>query len=118
MQWAAVQWGPFFTESGELLTPKPADRFVLWVLAERANAEGTCFPSVNHLCTSTSLSRRKVQKSLQFWRSVGLLEADQRFASTGRQTSHRYTLRLDLKTGGRPDWFRSSRAFVQPVDNL
>ncbi len=65
-------------------------KFVLVSLADQANDQGVCWPSVQTLSERTSYSIRAVQTALGWLRDQGFIDVD-----VGACRSNRYTLRLD-----------------------
>ena len=71
----------------------PFQKLVLVALADRANDEGVCWPSIETLSKKTGMTGRGVQKTIRTLEEIGLL---QRQESTGR--SNKYVLILPLNT--------------------
>ena len=61
--------------AGEL---EPRAKLVLLALADHANSEGICWPSVALLGTKTGLSRRQIQRHLKALRDCGEIEVVER----------------------------------------
>lgn len=59
----------------------PTQKLVLLALADWANDDGLCWPSIEKLCNKSSLSRRAVQSSIKTLCEMGLLIQEQ---SNGR----------------------------------
>lgn len=68
---------------------------VLISLADQANDEGVCWPSVATICDRTCYSERAVRKALRWLEAVGLL-----IAEIGAMRSNRYTLRPEAYRPG------------------
>lgn len=66
----------------------PAQKAVLISLADNANDEGVCWPSVKRIAERTCLSERAVQGALRWLTSAGLLVAKER---DGRSTVYEIT---------------------------
>lgn len=75
---------------------------VLISLADQANDQGVCWPSVQTIAVRTCYSDRAVQKALRWLEDSGLLEVE-----IGAMKSNRYTLRPDQY---RPDDHDSGQA--------
>jgi hypothetical protein len=56
----------------------PSQKLVLISLADQANDEGVCWPSVKTLGVRTCLSERAIRDALRSLEEVGLLQTDQR----------------------------------------
>lgn len=55
-------------------TKRSAKRLVLLALADRANKEGTCFPSVARICEDTCMDRKTVMSTITDLISIGIIE--------------------------------------------
>lgn len=66
-----------------------AAKFVLISLADQANDDGICWPSVSFICERTSLCDRAVQKSLKWLSEHMAIRIEANAASKGR---NRYTV--------------------------
>ncbi|MBD8492986.1 helix-turn-helix domain-containing protein [Pseudomonas syringae] len=66
----------------------PAQKSVLISLADNANDEGVCWPSIATICMRTCLSERAVRNAIRWLEESGLLKSDQRF---GRSTWYTVT---------------------------
>ena len=56
----------------------PAQKAVLISLADQANDDGYCWPSVGTIAKRTCLSERAVQGAIKWLQSAGLLSSDER----------------------------------------
>ena len=56
----------------------PTNKLVLLALADHANDEYTCFPSVRHLVEKTNLSRSSVQRAIKSMDKQCLIKITQR----------------------------------------
>lgn len=77
----------------------PTDKFILVTLADHANPEGNCFPSVRRLAQLTGFDESTVRRSIAKLVELGLVERATQWTVTGRQTSNCYDLRLDRSQG-------------------
>jgi len=68
---------------------KATERLVLMVLAERANGQMYCWPSIGTIAEDTGLSGRAVQFATAHLEKIGLIRIERRF----RQTSIYHVLR-------------------------
>lgn len=84
MRWAAAQQAP--------TTPK----LILLILANKANEEGECWPSMATIAREASLSRRQVIRCLAKLKKLGLVTHEHRYAE-GIYRSNRYTLAMPTK---------------------
>ena len=75
----------------------PTLKLVLMALADAADNQGVCWPSISTLAKKCSVSTRTVQRSLRVLIDSGLLTADSRRRRDGSSTSNRY--RLLIKGG-------------------
>jgi len=87
-----------------------SERFVLAIIASRADRAGTCWPGVHFLAEATGLSPRTVRRAVQALEVLGLLVVEARQTGNGRSTSNRY--RLSWAVSGTPETVDKS------VDNL
>lgn len=65
-------------------------KFVLVSLADQANDQGVCWPSIATLASRTSYSVRAVQNALRWLQDRGLLEVE-----IGAMRANRYTLHIE-----------------------
>ena len=73
-------------------------RLVLLCLADCANDEGACWPSIRKLCEKANLSEPMTKKHLNFLIAAGVVKRDEREDHSGRQTSNFYTIDI-MKIG-------------------
>jgi len=83
-----------------LLDLPPEPKFTMVALADRADEEGICWPSVRWLVKKTGFSERTVRGHLAKFREDRLLESVTRSRDDGGQSSNEY--RLALKQPGLP----------------
>jgi len=69
---------------------KPVPKLVLMALADAADDEGICWPSVATLASKVGVSTRTVRRVMQELISGKLLAAEQRYRSDGSCSSNRY----------------------------
>lgn len=72
----------------------PPAKLLLMALADRADAQGVCWPSIPTLAQQCRLSPRTVQRLLQELAAAALLRTEPRFRADGSRTSNRYSLAL------------------------
>ena len=70
----------------------PTLKLVLMALADAADDQGVCWPSVSTLAKKCTVSKRTVQRSLRVLIDDGLLIAEARRRHDGSSTSNRYRL--------------------------
>ncbi|MGB7815794.1 MAG: helix-turn-helix domain-containing protein [Methylotenera sp.] len=77
---------------------KPTIKFVLMALADAADDDGYCWPSVTTLAIKTCMDARSVQRILKTLREDSLIQVKAQFRKDGSPTSNKY--KLALKTSG------------------
>lgn len=77
---------------------KPTIKFVLMALADAADDEGHCWPSVPTLAHKTCMDERSVQRILKALKDGNFIEVQARFRNDGSPTSNKY--RLSMTTSG------------------
>ena len=77
---------------------RPSIKFVLLALADAADDNGICWPSIPTLANKTCLDDRSVQRILSNVKRDGLLDVERRYRKDGTPTSNRY--RLTMQIGG------------------
>jgi predicted transcriptional regulator len=76
---------------------KSSDKCVLFVLADRANEQGVCYPGVERIAREACLNRRSVRRCVQRLSQAGLVEVIIRGGNgTGRMTNL-YQLNLETQ---------------------
>lgn len=73
-------------------TLKPTERLVMLALADHADDEGRCYPSIPRLCQRTGLGERAVQTNIRSLCDAGYLTVEQ---GGGRGRSNLYVLDLN-----------------------
>jgi len=73
---------------------KPVPKLVLMALADAADDQGICWPSVATLASKVGVSTRTVRRVMHELISGKLLAAEQRYRSDGSCSSNRYRLSL------------------------
>jgi len=86
----------------QALTPTP--KLVLMALADAADDQGICWPSVSTLAKKCTVSTRTVQRSLRVLIDSGLLMAEARKRPNGSSTSNRYLLLIAAGGNLSPPW--------------
>lgn len=79
----------------KIKTGSASRKIILLRLADQANDDGVCFPSINSLASYTELSPRAVQKNIRELEEMGMIKRHDRHDPNGRTTSNYYTLTLD-----------------------
>jgi len=73
----------------------PTKKFILVILGNYADEQGTCYPSYRHIADIVGLADTKgVQRAIKEFEQMGLLYIEHRKAENGGNTSNRYHLRL------------------------
>ena len=70
-------------------------RLVLLCLADCANDEGVCWPSIKTLSRKANISEETTRKFLHVFEKIGLVETEERFNPLGRRTSNTYKINLE-----------------------
>lgn len=65
---------------------------VMFYLINRANGEGTCFPSIKTIASDCGVSTSTTQRTMVILLEAGFVKKDSRFREKGGQTSNLYTL--------------------------
>lgn len=65
---------------------------IMFYLINRANGEGTCFPSIKTIASDCGVSTRTIQRTMVILLEAGFVKKDSRFREKGGQTSNLYTL--------------------------
>lgn len=98
---------------------KPTIKFVLMALADAADDEGFCWPSVPTLANKTCMDERSVQRILKALKDSNFIEVQARFRNDGSPTSNKYRLAL-ITTGDKlsPPPRQSNREVVTATTPL
>lgn len=79
----------------------PTQKVILIALADNADDEGHCFPSMATLCRKTGLSAKNtIRNNLKILIEKGYLSVNERVRSNGSKTSNNYTLGGSKFEGG------------------
>lgn len=65
---------------------------VMFYLINRANGDGTCFPSIKTIASDCGVSTRTIQRTMVILLEACFVKKDSRFREKGGQTSNLYTL--------------------------
>lgn len=74
---------------------RPSVKFVLLALADAADDNGACWPSIPTLANKTCLDDRSVQRILRWLEDGSYLQIARRYREDGAPTSNRYCLALE-----------------------
>ena len=74
---------------------KPVPKLVLMALADAADDQGICWPSVATIANKVGVSTRTVRRVMQALTSCELLTAEPRYRGDGSCSSNRYRLSLE-----------------------
>ena len=73
----------------------PTKKFILVILANYCDEQGTCYPSYKHLAKMVGLKDSGgVKKAIKEFEQLGLLRIENRLSQNGGYTSNRYYLTL------------------------
>jgi Helix-turn-helix domain len=86
MSWKALDWA---TESD---IRSPTTKFVLHLLANKADEEFSCYPSIRTLMAESGAGRSTVMRALQELQAEGFITRRPQFHESGAQRSTRYYL--------------------------
>lgn len=89
----AMHWALTHIQRDELPT---ASRFVLLLLANRADPEGLCWPSMRYIAARTGMSRNTIRAACDRLKTLGLVQIDTRQRDNGSSTSNLYRLCITL----------------------
>ena len=87
------------------------EALILLALADHANDEGNCYPSVGRLAKRCKMSDRGVQKIVQRLVERGLLEVDQQ---AGKRGANVFQLHLTPEPGSPPNEVHPRTGFTPP----
>lgn len=94
----------------------PTLKLVLLALADQADDEGECWPSIKYIARKCCVSERTVQRALKQFEALGLISVLPRFKSGGLQDSNRYRLQwLKANSNCTPDKLSPSTSGVTPT---
>ncbi|WP_027626233.1 helix-turn-helix domain-containing protein [Clostridium lundense] len=68
---------------------------IMFYLINRANAEGTCFPSVKTIASDCGVSERTIQRTMNILVEEGFVIKEERYRDNGGQSSNLYKLQID-----------------------
>ena len=86
MSWKALDWA---TESD---IRSPTTKFVLHLLANKADEDFSCYPSIHTLMTESGAGRNTVMRALKELEATGFITRRPQFHDSGAQRSTRYYL--------------------------
>lgn len=72
----------------------PTPKLILMALADEADDDGNCWPSIKRIARKACVSDRTVRRTLKEYGDGGLLRVSVRTRNDGGQSSNRYTLSL------------------------
>lgn len=68
---------------------------IMFYLINRANAEGTCFPSVKTIASDCGVSERTIQRNMNILVEQGFIIKEERYRDNGGQSSNLYRLQME-----------------------
>src|SRR5262245_22224339 len=86
MSWKALDWA---TESD---IRSPTTKFVLHLLANKADEDFSCYPSIRTLMAESGAGRSTVMRALKELEATGFITRRPQFHDSGAQRSTRYYL--------------------------
>ncbi|WP_254659330.1 helix-turn-helix domain-containing protein [Mycobacterium malmoense] len=84
MSWKALDWAT------DLNIRSATAKFILLLLANKADENFSCFPSVNTLMAESSAGRSTVLRALKKLEVDGLITRNPQFHDSGAQRANRY----------------------------
>nr|WP_245331575.1 helix-turn-helix domain-containing protein [Clostridium algifaecis] len=67
---------------------------IMFYLINRANVEGTCFPSVKTIANDCGVSERTIQRNMNILVEEGFIIKEERYRDNGGQSSNLYRLQI------------------------
>lgn len=99
----------------------PGPKFVLVVLADYADEDGSCYPSVEKIAERTAIGRSTVRKHLDWLETEGWISRERQRTATGELRGYRYKITPTgspaLKSSGGPA-LKSSNTSAQNERSL
>jgi hypothetical protein len=111
VSWKALTW------ASDQTCRTSAEKFVLIMLANHADEQNTCYPSVEKLAAETQLGASTVRRCITHLTIDGKIRVLQRWATRGSRRSNRYQLLLDgaeAKLPEHDDWQREYEYTPRP----
>jgi Helix-turn-helix domain len=90
MSWQALGW------ASELDIDSPIEKFILHLLANKADEQFSCFPSISTLMTESSAGRSTILRALKKLETDRYITREARFHDSGAQRASRYYLNHPL----------------------
>lgn len=69
-------------------------KLILFKLADQANDDGECWPSMKTICEHCEISKNTAIANIRKLQDLGVLESEKTRDPRGRQSSNKYTLKL------------------------
>lgn len=98
---------------------------IMFYLINRANAEGTCFPSVRTIASDCGVSERTVQRTMKILLKEGFVIKENRYRDNGGQSSNLYLLQIEPENNIKDDKCSEEKIYeeyseisVEKNDNL
>ena len=99
MSFEAMKW------ASEQKAGNSTNKCILWILANYADQDFTCFPSIKKIANMAECSESTARRSLHDLRKKSLIEIRERYQAYGdknRQTSNVYILKLECQNETHP----------------
>jgi hypothetical protein len=74
----------------------PVQKLVFLALADQANDQGECWPSIRHIAYKCCLSERAVQYAIRYFEGIYLLKMETRKRTNNSQSTNLYVFDLEL----------------------
>ena len=68
---------------------------IMFYFINRANAEGTCFPSMRTIGSDCGISERTIQRTMKVLLEEGFVIKENRYRDNGGQSSNLYKLQIE-----------------------
>lgn len=85
----------------DLQTESLTQKLVLLALADNANDQGFCWPSISHLATKCQMSEQGVRNQIKLITALGWISLKPRYDESGDRTSNLYQLHIPSEGGQR-----------------
>lgn len=76
-------------------TGSPVTKLILHVLADLADEEHSCFPSIEHIVTKVEASEKTVRRKLDDLEAANLIRKERRYVQFGQRLTDRYFLDVE-----------------------
>ena len=115
MSFEAMKW------ASEQKAGNSTNKCILWILANYADQDFTCFPSIKKIATMAECSESTARRSLHDLRKKSLIEIRERYQAYGdknRQTSNVYILKVDCQIDTHPPVILTPTPLSKPTGDI